>query len=138
MSLLNVFSISGSAMSANSLRLNVTASNLANAESISSSVNTTYRARHPVFSAVFNPDRMDGVSTGVATLGVVESAAPLQKHHQPDHPMADDKGYIYTSNVNSIEEMANMLAASRAYENNVEVINTSKQLLIRTLSLGQG
>ncbi len=125
-------------MSANSLRLNVTASNLANAESISSSVNTTYRARHPVFSAVFNPDRMDGVSTGVATLGVVESAAPIQKNYQPDHPMADDKGYIYMSNVNSIEEMANMLAASRAYENNVEVINTSKQLLIRTLSLGQG
>ncbi|HEC11724.1 MAG TPA: flagellar basal body rod protein FlgC [Acidiferrobacteraceae bacterium] len=138
MSLFNVFSIAGSAMSANSLRLNVTASNLANAESVSSSINTTYRARHPVFSAVFNPDRMDGVSTGVATLGVVESAAPLQKQHQPDHPMADAKGYIYMSNVNSIEEMANMLAASRAYENNVEVLNTSKQLLIRTLSLGQG
>lgn len=138
MSLLNVFSIAGSAMSANSLRLNVTASNLANAESISSSIHTTYRARHPVFSAVFDPDRMDGVSTGVATLGVVESTAPLQMHHQPDHPMADAKGYIYMSNVNSIEEMANMIAASRAYENNVEVLNTSKQLLIRTLSLGQG
>ncbi len=136
MSLFNVFNIAGSGMSAQALRLNVTASNLANAESVSSSVDKTYRARQPVFAAVFDPMRADGVSTGVRVLGVVESGAPLQSRYEPEHPMADGKGYVYLPNVNLIEEMANTISAARAYQNNVEVINTSKQLLIRTLSLG--
>lgn len=138
MSLLNVFDVSGSALSAQSVRLNVTASNLANADSVSSSTGTTYRARHPVFAAMLKPFDENGLSAGVRVAGVLESRAPLNRQHAPDHPMADAQGYIYRPNVNTIEEMADMISASRAYQNNVEVINTSKQLLIRTLSLGQG
>jgi flagellar basal-body rod protein FlgC len=137
MSLFNIFGIAGSSLSANSMRLNITASNLANAETVSSSVNQTYRAREPVFAAIMNPDNPDGSSVGVRMLGVVQSDKPLQAHYEPDNPLADSKGYVYMPNVNSVEEMANMIAASRAYQNNVDVMNTSKQLLIRTLSLGQ-
>lgn len=137
MSLFNVFTIAGSGMSAQALRLNVTASNLANAESVSSSVDKTYRARQPVFAAMFDPMRADGVSAGVRVLGVVESGAPLKSRYEPENPMADGKGYVYLPNVNLMEEMANMISAARAYQSNAEVINTSKQLLIRTLSLGR-
>jgi flagellar basal-body rod protein FlgC len=139
MSLFNVFGIAGSSLAAQSLRLNITASNLANAEAASSSVEQTYRARQPVFAALMDPMRGNGrnTSVGVRMLGVVESSAPLQVHYEPDNPLANDKGYVYLPNVNPMEEMANMIAASRAYQNSVEVINTSKQMLVRTLSLGQ-
>jgi flagellar basal-body rod protein FlgC len=137
MSLFSVFEIAGSGMSAQAQRLNVTSSNLANAESVSSSVDQTYRARHPVFGAVFDHFKRDGQSVGVKVLGIVESDAPLQQEYQPQHPMADENGYIYLPNVNPVEEMANMISASRSYQQNVEIMNTSKQLLIRTLSLGQ-
>lgn len=139
MSLFNVFNIAGSAMSAQSVRLNVISSNLANVESASSSINQTYRARQPVFATV-----MDGIendvaqsSVGVRVLGIVESEAPPRTEFQPDHPLADDEGYIHLPNVNAIEEMANMISASRSYQTNVEVVNTTKHLLLRTLSLGQ-
>jgi flagellar basal-body rod protein FlgC len=139
MSLFNVFGIAGSSLAAQSLRLNITASNLANAEAASSSIDRTYRARQPVFAAMMDPMRGNGRggSVGVRMVGVVESSAPVQIQYEPDHPMADDEGYVYLPNVNPMEEMANMIAASRSYQNSVEVINTSKQLLIRTLSLGQ-
>jgi flagellar basal-body rod protein FlgC len=137
MALFNVFDIAGSGMSAQSLRLNVTSSNLANAESVSSSVDTTYRARHPVFAAILNARAQDQSSVGVNVLGVVESQAPLRTAYEPDHPMADADGYIHMPNVNVVEEMANMISASRSYQSNVEVVNTSKQMLLRTLSLGQ-
>jgi len=137
MSLFNIFGIAGTSLSANSMRLNITASNLANAETVSSSVNQTYRAREPVFAAMMDPNNPDGSSVGVRMLGVVQSNKPLQVHYEPDNPLADSKGYVYMPNVNSVEEMANMIAASRAYQNSVDVMNTSKQLLIRTLSLGQ-
>ena len=119
--------------------MNVTASNLANADSISSSVNETYRARHPVFAAVprFGDFFRDATSVGVQVRGIVESQAPLPKEYRPDHPAADPDGYVYRSNVNVIEEMANMISASRTYQGNVEVINTTKQMLLRTLSLGR-
>ena len=137
MALFNVFDIAGSGMSAQSLRLNVTSSNLANAESVSSSVDSTYRARHPVFAAILNARAQDQSSVGVNVLGVVESQAPLRTSYEPDHPMADADGYIHMPNVNVVEEMANMISASRSYQSNVEVVNTSKQMLLRTLSLGQ-
>ncbi len=138
MSLFNVFDIAGSGMSAQSLRLNTTASNLSNAESVSSSVDETYRSRQPVFSAMVE-DHMnpEGASSGVQVLGIVESQAPLRPQYQPDHPMADDQGYIYLPNVNVVEEMANMISASRSYQNNVEVLATSKRLLQQTLRLGE-
>lgn len=139
MSLFKVFDVAGSAMSAQSVRLNVISSNLANAESASSSINKTYRARQPVFATIMDDfeGKFGQESVGVQVLGIVESEAPARREYQPDHPLADDEGYIHLPNVNAIEEMANMISASRSYQTNVEVMNTTKHLLLRTLSLGQ-
>ena len=144
MSLFKVFDIAGSGMSAQSLRLNVTASNIANADSASSSINQTYRAREPVFAAVLNSQTGGGFDTGtngqtagVRVLGVVQSNAPLRKEYQPNNPLADKQGYVHLPNVNLVEEMANMISASRSYQSDVEVVNASKQMLLRTLALGQ-
>jgi len=134
----NIFDIAGTGMSAQSLRLNTTASNLANADSVSSSVNEVYRARQPVFSAVLD-DAQQGYRQGsVQVHGVVESQAPVRSEYNPSHPLANNDGYVFHSNVDPITEMANMMSASRSYQNNVEIANTSKQLLLRTLQLGRG
>ncbi|HED39693.1 MAG TPA: flagellar basal body rod protein FlgC [Chromatiales bacterium] len=135
MSLMSVFNISSSAMNAQSVRLNTTASNLANAESVSSTEAGAYRSRQAVFETVMN--NVTGEVKGVAVTGVVQSDAPVMKQYSPGNPLADKEGYIYRSNVNAMEEMANMISASRSYQNNVEVMNTSKQMLISTLRLGQ-
>lgn len=137
MSLFKIIDIAGSGMSAQSLRLNTTASNMANAESVSSSTGETYRARQPVFSAMINEltDSPEGV--GVSVEGIVESQEPLRKQHNPGHPMADEEGYIYLPNVNMVEEMANMISASRSYQSNAEIAKTAKQLLMQTLRLGE-
>ena len=137
MSLFNIFDIAGSGMSAQSLRLNTTASNLANADSVSSSVEQTYRTRSPIFAAVLD-DAEQGYRQGsVKVKGIVESQAVVRQEYNPSHPMANDDGYVFHSNVDSIAEMANMMSASRSYQNNVEIANTSKQLLLRTLQLGK-
>ncbi len=138
MSFFNVFDIASSALSALSVRLNVTSSNLANADAVSSSVGQTYRARHPVFSTLVR-DNMgsDPAVVGVRVIGIVESQAPLKVEHRPDHPMADENGNVSLPNVNLVEEMADMISSSRSYQNNVEVVNASKQMALRTLSLGQ-
>ncbi len=137
MSLFTIIDVAGSAMNAQSVRLNVTASNLANAGSVSGDPDKVYRARQPVFSA-FQQTLADqrGVS-GVRLEGIVESSAPLHMRYQPDHPEADENGNVYASNVNTVEEMVNMISASRSYKNNVEIINTTKDLLMQTLSLGR-
>jgi len=138
MSLYNIFKISGSAMSAQSVRLNTTASNMANAESVASSVNETYKARHTVFTAVF--EAVNGqpyAGAGVDVLGVVESAAPPRVKYQPENPMADENGNVFLPNINIVEEMANMISASRNYQANVQIANTTKTLVQRTLNLGQ-
>lgn len=139
MSLMNIFNISGSAMNAQSVRLNVTASNMANADAISSSIDQTYKARHPVFETVLDDLSLDGNTTpgGVRVAGIVESQVPANKEFQPGNPLADEEGYIYRPNVNIIEEMANMIAASRNYQTNVEMVNASKQMLSETLSIGR-
>lgn len=136
MSLFKIIDIAGSGMSAQSLRLNTTASNLANAESVSSSTGETYRARHPVFSAVMDELNDSPEAVGVSVQGIVESQEPLRKQHNPGHPMADEDGYIYLPNVNMVEEMANMISASRSYQSNAEVAKTAKQMLMQTLQLG--
>src|SRR5580698_7466501 len=114
MSLFNVFNTAGSALNAETIRLNTTASNLANAESLNGDPSKVYRARHPVFQAMMNSSdtSLDGqdAASGVRVLGIVESAAPPLKTYQPDHPLADKDGYVYASNVNSIEEMTNMIS----------------------------
>jgi flagellar basal-body rod protein FlgC len=135
MSLFNVFDISGSALRAQTVRLNTTASNMANIDSISSSTANTYRARQPVFAAQLGAAEDD--VAGVDVLGIVESQAPLRREYRPDHPLADQQGYVNLPNVNPVEEMANMISASRSYQSNVEVLNTSKQMLMRTLALGE-
>jgi len=138
MSLFNVFNISGSGMSAQSVRLNTTASNIANADSVSSSVDQTYRARHPVFAAEMQKAAAGQESSvGVQVLGVVESNKPLNIEYSPDHPMADKEGYIYKPNVNVIEEMTNMISASRSYQTNVQLAESAKNMLNKTLTLGQ-
>jgi len=138
MSLYNIFGIAGSALSANSVMLNTTASNIANAQSVSSSSGDTYKGKYPVFETLYqNKINKTMHSPGVQVKGVVDgNAEPLRKH-SPEHPMADDDGFIYTANINIIEEMANMIAASRSYQTNLQVATTAKQLLQRTLTLGQ-
>ncbi|MCU4676436.1 flagellar basal body rod protein FlgC [Catenovulum sp. 2E275] len=140
-SLFNVFDISGSAMSAQSVRLNTTASNLSNANSVSSSVDQTYRSRQPVFAAEMSRAQSNMESSekvGVKVLGIVESDKPLQVEYNPNHPMADKNGYIYKPNVNVMEEMANMISASRAYQTNIQIADAAKKMLSRTLQIGQG
>lgn len=137
MSLFNIFDVAGSALQAQSVRLNTTSSNLANANSVSSSTGSTYRARHPVFAPIMEEASEDGASVGVHIMGIVESQAPLRREHNPEHPQADAEGYIYMPNVNVVEEMANMISASRSYQTNIEVMNSAKQMLLRTISLGQ-
>ncbi len=134
MSLFKVFDISGSALRAQTVRLNTTASNMANIDSISSSTATTYRSRQPLFAAQL--DAAEDDVAGVDVLGIVESQTPLRREYRPDHPLADQQGYVNLPNVNPVEEMANMISASRSYQTNVEVLNTSKQMLMRTLALG--
>jgi len=137
MSLFQVFDVAGSAMNAQSVRMNVTASNLANAGNVSGDPAKVYRARQPVFST-FSASlaNQSGISS-VRLDGIVESSAPLQMRYQPDHPEADQDGNVYATNVNTVEEMVNMMSASRSYKNNVEMINTTKDLLLQTLSLGR-
>ncbi len=135
MGLLANFQISGSAMSAQTLRLNATASNMANAESVASSEQEAYRARETVFQS-FIVDQSRPAEVGVKMLGVVESTSQVRSKYEPDHPLADDQGFVFTSNVDTVEEMVNMLSSSRSFQNNVEVLNTSKELMLRTLSLG--
>ena len=137
MSLFKVFDVAGTAMNAQSVRMNVSASNLANAGSVSGDPDKVYRVRQPVFES-FNQSlaEQNGVS-GVRLQGVVESQAPLDMRYQPEHPQADEDGNVYVSNVNTVEEMVNMISASRSYKNNVEMINTTKDLLLQTLSLGR-
>ncbi|NQY86516.1 MAG: flagellar basal body rod protein FlgC [Colwellia sp.] len=138
MSLFNVFNITASGMSAQSMRLNTTASNIANADSVSSSVDETYRARHPVFAAAMQKAAAgQGSSVGVQVLGIVESNKPLNVEYSPNHPMADKDGFIYKPNVNIIEEMTNMISASRSYQTNVQLAESAKNMLNKTLTLGQ-
>jgi flagellar basal-body rod protein FlgC len=137
MAMFRIFDIAGTGMSAQAVRLNVTASNVANADNVSASAETAYRARQPVFTAF--RDFLDGASPlpGVHVAGIVESDAKVASRYEPDHPLANEEGYVFASNVNPVEEMVNMLSASRSYQNNIEVLNTTKELLMRTISLGQ-
>ncbi len=137
MSLYNLFDVAGSAMTAQQIRLNLIASNLANAESISSSSGGTYKSRQPVFQAMVDQFNPEAPNVGVRVKAVVESPAPLRKEFNPGHPMADKDGYIFLPNVNSVEEMANMMSASRAFQSSVEVADTSKRMLSRLLQLGR-
>lgn len=132
----NIFDIAGSGMSAQTVRLNTTASNLANADSVAGSAEAAYKARHPVFKAV--QSALGGSANAqVQVTGIAQSDAAAQSRYEPGNPMANADGYVYSSNVNVVEEMVDMISASRSYQNNVEIMNTSKDLMLATLKLGQ-
>ena len=134
MSMFSIFGISGSAVSAQSQRLNVVASNLANADAVAGPDGQPYKARQVVFQTV----PMGGeASNGVRVDQITENQTAGRKVHEPSNPMADAQGYVTHSNVNAVEEMVNMISASRSYQNNVEVMNTAKNLLLKTLQIGQ-
>jgi len=138
MSLFNIFDVAGSGMTAQSVRLNTTASNIANADSVSSSIDKTYRARHPVFEAeMAKANYQQSGAHRVNVSGIVESDKPLMKEFAPDHPMADGDGFIYKPNVNVMEEMADMISASRSYQMNVQVADATKSMLQQTLRMGK-
>ena len=134
MSMFSIFNVSGSAISAQSQRLNVVASNLANADAVAGPDGQGYKARSVVFQTT--PMGADSAA-GVKVTSVEESNAPFKRVHNPNHPSADAEGYVNHSNVNPVEEMVNMISASRSYQNNVEVMNTAKSLLLKTLQMGQ-
>jgi flagellar basal-body rod protein FlgC len=140
MSLFNVFNTAGSALNAQTIRLNTTASNLANAESVNGDSTKIYRARHPVFQTMLDTNAASfddqEAGAGVRVLGVVESTAPPLMRYAPENPLANKDGYVFSSNVNSIEEMTNMISANRSFSTNVEAINTARDLLLKTIQMG--
>ena len=146
MSLSSVFDIAGSGMAAQTVRLNTTASNMANAQVAASSEDEAYRARHPVFAVVqqsvlqgdnFISPLDDQSGAGVQVKEIIESSEELQRRYEPHHPKADDEGYVYYPNVNVVEEMADMISSSRSFQMNVEMMNSAKTMMQRLLTLGQ-
>lgn len=149
MSLSSVFNIAGTGMSAQTTRLNTVASNIANAETVSSSIDQTYRARHPVFATVL-ADQAGGTSgssslfedqgeagQGVQVSGIVEDQSNLEPRYEPNNPAANKDGYVYYPNVNVVEEMADMISASRSFQTNADIMNTAKTMMQKVLTLGQ-
>lgn len=135
-SLFRIFDTAASGMAAQSVRLNATASNLANAETLASSPEAAYRARQPVFAAIRSAFG-DEAASGVRVLGVVESQVPIAVRHAPGNPLADADGNVYAANVNPVDEMVNMISASRSYQNNVEIMSSARQAMLDTLQIGR-
>lgn len=129
-----IFDIAGSAMAAQSVRLSTVASNLANADAVGSDPNSVFKAHLPMFKSA--PEVAGAQTPGVRVTGVVESQAPAEKRYEPGNPLADGEGFVYAPNVNVVEQMVDMISASRSYQNNVEVMNTAKELALKTLTLG--
>jgi flagellar basal-body rod protein FlgC len=136
MGISSIYNITGTALNAQSRHLDMIAQNMANSQVVSGSEAEAYRAQRPVFAPLLSRTLAGDQAAGVQMLGVAESQADVEKQRMPEHPLADADGYIYLANVNMVEEMTSMIQASRSYQSNVEVMNTSKELLLRTLSLG--
>ena len=132
----NSFTVSGTALNAQSISINTIAKNMANAQVISGTERGAYRAQRPIFSTMLSNGFNEGASGGVQVDGFLSSNSVVERQRMPEHPLANEDGYVYLSNVNMVEEMTNMIEASRSYQSNVEVLNTSKQLIMRTLNLG--
>ncbi|MDT8999306.1 flagellar basal body rod protein FlgC [Paucibacter sp. APW11] len=137
MSMFQIFNVAGSAVSAQSQRLNVVASNLANADTVAGPDGQAYKARQVVFQTHLMGNGQDNGNAGVRVTQISEDQTPGRRVLDPKHPQADAEGYVTYSNVNSVEEMVNMISASRSYQNNIEVMSTAKNLLLKTLQLGQ-
>jgi len=139
MGMMSIFNVSGSAASAQSQRLNVVASNLANADTVAGPDGQAFKARQVTFQTqLMGEIANDPTAAGVRVSNVSEDQTPGRRVHDPKHPGADVDGYVTYSNVNAVEEMVNMVSASRSYQNNIEVMNTAKSLLLKTLQMGQG
>lgn len=140
MSLSAIFDIAGSAMTAETARLTSSAGNMSNANVESGSPDEVYKPKYPIFQSVqehANQWMGDQAKAGVQLKGVYESDAEPAKRYEPNNPVADEKGFVYTPNVNYVEEMANVISASRSYQMDIELLNTTKQLMQRTLQLGE-
>jgi flagellar basal-body rod protein FlgC len=137
MNLSNIFNISGSGMTAQSVRMNTVASNLANANTTASSEADAYKAKQPIFRTIEQGLTNDQSAQGVTVAEIVESNAPVDMRYEPNHPDANQDGYVFYSNVNVVEEMANMIAASKTFSAEVEVMNTTKSMIQKVLTLGQ-
>ncbi len=140
MSTFQIFNIAAQGMTAQSIRLNTTASNLANVDSMSGDESAVYKTRSPIFETFSLGDTdIDGQSSamGLRVTGISESTEKLTKEYQPENPLANSEGYVYKSNVNMIQEMSNMISASRSYANNSEIITTAKNMMMKTISMGQ-
>ena len=138
MSMLDIFSVSGSAASAQSQRLNIVASNLANADTVAGPDGTAYKGRQVTFQTqLMGANASDPSAAGVKVSSITEDQTPGRRVLDPKHPSADADGYVTYSNVNAVEEMVNMISASRSYQNNVEVMTTAKSLLLKTIQMGQ-
>jgi len=139
MGMMNIFNVAGSAASAQSQRLNVVASNLANADTVAGPDGQAFKARQVTFQTqLMGEIANDPTAAGVRVSNVSEDQTPGRRVHDPKHPGADAEGYVTYSNVNPVEEMVNMISATRSYQNNIEVMNTAKSLLLKTLQMGQG
>ncbi|OED37929.1 flagellar basal body rod protein FlgC [Chromatiales bacterium (ex Bugula neritina AB1)] len=137
MSLFDIFSTAGSAMNAQSIRLNIIASNMANINSVAGSADEAYKAKGAVFGQLMHQINSEANGTGVTVTDVIESQREHEMTYQPDHPFANDEGYVFRSNVNPMEEMANMISASRSYQTNVEILDAAKSLMRQTIRLGE-
>lgn len=140
MSLNAIFDIAGSAMSAETVRLSTSAENMSNANVERGSPDEVYQPKYPIFHTVQETQNHwmgDQIKAGVQVKGIYESDAEPSKRYEPNNPVADEKGFVYTSNVNYVEQMANVISASRSYQMNIELVNTTKQLMQRTLQLGE-
>ena len=142
MSMMRIFDVAGSAVSAQSQRLNAVASNLANVDTVAGPDGSSYKARQVVFQTLMlgagSASTAGQASAGVQVSAITESAEPGRRVRDPAHPNADAEGYVTYSNVSAVDEMVNMMSASRSYQNNVEVMNTARSLLLKTLQIGQG
>lgn len=136
-SMFRIFDTAASGMLAQSVRLNTTASNMANADSLASSPDQVYRARQPVFAAIQSALAGDDAARGVRVLGIVESQTPVAVRYEPGNPLANADGNVFAPNVNPVDELVNMISASRTYQNNVEIMNSAKQAMLDTLSIGR-
>ncbi len=139
MSLFNIMAVSASALEAQSVRLNTISSNLANSQVVSSTPEGAYQARYPVFQTMLQDSfgGGDGAAEGVRVAEIYQSQLPPRQEFSPSHPLANEEGYIYRSNINPVDEMANMISASRSYQSSIEAMNTAKQLIQRTITLGR-
>lgn len=141
MSDFKIFDIAGSGLKAQNMRMNLIASNIANADSVSSSQGEVYKSRQPVFKTMMQNQGSqvgrNNAGTGVEMVAVVESKAPVFPEYSPNHPMANEDGYIFRSNVNTVEEMANMISAQRSFQNNIDVIKSSNRMMTSIINLGK-